>query len=229
MTRRRLTPMPALLASAAVFAGGCAGLPEARVPVPPELQSLAPERITGLGGGRSGSLALSGLTGRYERSADRLTLFDLVSRDRAGVSLATQDAQGRSTTMSCRGAQTEVSAGVIAASARPWRYTCTSSGALQGELTLEGQRAAAATRDERRGSWNAPGARLELRSLHQWEGAVLPVPQPVGYVVLDAGRPVGLLELNGPAPRLWRPAADSPLRPHVTQALLALALVWDPA
>lgn len=228
MTRHRLTPMLTLLAGAAALAAGCAGLPEARVPVPPELQGLAPERLAGLGGGRSGSLTLSGLTGRYERSADRLTFFDLVSRDRASVSLTTQDAQGRSTTMTCRGAQTEVSAGVVSASARPWRYACSASGAVQGELVLEGQRVAAGTRDERRGSWSAQGVRLELRSLHQWEGAMLPVPQPVGYVVLDAGRPVGLLELNGPA-RLWRPAADGSLRPHVTQALLALALVWDPA
>lgn len=207
----------------------CAALPEASVPVPVELQGVAPERIEGLGGSRAGTLTLSGLSGRYERSADRLSFFDIVSRDRAGVSLTTQDGQGRSITMTCRGAQTEVSAGVISANARPWRYSCTASGALQGELALQGQRADAGTRDERQGTWTAPGIRLELRSLHRWEGTALPVPQPVGYVVLDAGQPVGLLELNGPAPRLWRPAADSLLRPHVTQALLALALVWDPA
>ncbi len=224
----RLQILP-LLVVAAGLSAGCAALPEARVPVPVELQAVAPERIEGLGASRTGTLTLSGLSGRYERSADRLSFFDLVSRDRAGVSLTTQDAQGRSTTMGCRGAQSEVSAGVITASARPWRYSCTASGALQGELTLQGRRAEAGTRDERQGTWTAPGMRLELRSLHLWEGAALPVPQPVGYVVLDAGRPVGLLELNGPAPRLWRPAADSPLRPHVTQALLALALVWDPA
>lgn len=228
MTRHRLARLSLLLAGT-VLGGGCAGLPEARVPVPPELQGFAPERIAGLGGGRSGSVALSGLTGRYERSADRLSLFDLVSRDRASVSLATDDDQGRGTTLSCRGAQLDVSAGVIAAQARPWRYTCTASGAVAGELVLEGRRAGAGTRDERQGRWSGAEVSLELRSMHRWEGAAFDSPQPVGYVVLRGGRAVGLLELNGPSPRLWRPPADSPLRPHVTQALLALALVWDPA
>lgn len=215
-----------LLAAAA----GCAGLPEASLEVPAALQGTAPERIGGLGGARRGQVQLGGLSGRFERSAERLDLLG-VGRDSARVTLDTDDGQGRAVSLRCSGRQVEVEVGIgnVSAQTRPWRFGCEVQGALQGQLVLQGERAGGGMRDERHGRWSAGPVQLELRSLHRWAGAAWPSPMPVGYVVLDGAREVGLLELNGPAPRLWRPAPGSPLREHVTHALLALALVWDPA
>jgi hypothetical protein len=193
-----------LLAAAA----GCAGLPEASLEVPAALQGTAPERIGGLGGARRGQVQLGGLSGRFERSAEPLD---------------TDDGQGRAVSLRCSGRQVEVEVGIgnVSAQTRPWRFGCEVQGALQGQLVLQGERAGGGMRDERHGRWSAGPVQLELRSLHRWAGAAWPSPMPVGYVVLDGAREVGLLELNGPAPRLWRPAPAGRFPPLSAPSFLA--------
>ena len=88
--------------------------------------------------------------------------------------------------------------------------------------------AGAGTRDERQGRLAAGPVALEVRSIHRVQGSPLTLAAPVGYEFRHDGRAVAALELTGTTPRLWRPA-DGPLREPVTQAALALALLWDPA
>jgi hypothetical protein len=81
----------------------------------------------------------------------------------------------------------------------------------------------------REGRYEGGGVTLLLRSVHQLEGSALPVAQAVGYELLQDGRVVGSVDLSRGVPRLRRPDPATPLGRAVTEAALALALVWEPA
>jgi hypothetical protein len=222
------TPTAWLVAMAAV-GGGCAGLPAAQMALPETLTAIAPETVQGLGGKREGEFVLAGTPGRFERSASRLSLFDdLMAFDRVGASYRTAPSQGAAVAASCRGRQTEATVGVLSGAPRPYEVRCQFSGGVSGEMVLAAPSAVPGTRAERRGSVNAGGVTLALESVHRVQGSPLPLEQPIGYVFTQDGRAVGAIELNG-TPRLWRPPAGTPAHDAVTQAALALALLWDPA
>jgi len=239
-TMNRL-PAPARLAVAATAAftalmlTACATPKAARMERPAALQGLAEERLEGAGAGRSGRWRVAGLEGEFERSADRLGLFDVVSRDRATVRLNWRTPAGQSGELSCKAAQTDATAGIVQAAVRPFAVDCTMR-AVQadraeraGKLRLEGRAAAGGTRQERSGHWSAGDVTMEIRSVHRVEGSPLPLEAPFGYVLSRAGAPVAAVELDGLRPRLWRPAEGTALRDDATVALVALALLWDPA
>jgi hypothetical protein len=209
--------------------GACAGLPAARMALPEALARAPSETLSGLSGGTRGDFRLPGAEGRYERSATRLTLFDGLQRDRAAARYTLRWADGREAALDCVGRELSVGVGIVGGRLQPWSLRC--RGAASLELADEGfVGAAAGTRSERRGRLAlAGGGALELRSVHRVEGSPLPLDAPIGYLVTHGGRPVGAIELNGRTPRLWRPAAGDPLHEPVTLALLAMALVWDPA
>ncbi len=224
----------AIVASALLLAA-CAAPKPARMERPAGLQDLAEERLEGAGAGRSGRWRLAGLEGQFERSADRLGVFDPFSRDRATVRLNWRTAAGQSGEMSCKAAQAEATVGIVNAAVRPFAVDCTmraeqaGGGERTGTLRLDGRAAAGGTRQERSGSWIAGDVTLHIRSVHRVEGSPLPLDAPFGYVLSRAGTPVGAVELDGVRPRLWRPAEGAPLRDDATVALVALALLWDPA
>lgn len=230
---------PARLAAAAavtaLLLAACATPKPARMERPAGLQGLAEERLEGAGAGRSGRWKLAGLEGEYERSADRLGLFDVVSRDRASVRLNWRTPAGQSGELSCKAAQTEATAGVVETAVRPFAVDCTMRATQAdrpertGTLRLEGRAAAGGTRQERSGRWSAGDVALDIRSVHRVEGSPLPLEAPFGYVLSRAGTPVAAVELDGLRPRLWRPAEGTPWRDDATVALVALALLWDPA
>lgn len=231
---------PARLAAAAIatsvlLLAACAAPKPARMERPAGLQGLAEERLEGAGAGRSGRWKVSGLEGEFERSADRLGLFDVVSRDRASVRLNWRSPAGPSGEMSCKAAQTDATVGIVNAAVRPFAVECTMR-AVQadrpertGTLRLEGRAAAGGTRQERIGRWSAGDVALDVRSVHRVEGSPLPLEAPFGYVLSRAGTPVAAVELDGLRPRLWRPPEGTALRDDATVALVALALLWDPA
>lgn len=215
----------------ALLATGCAGIRPARMQLPAALAAATPEPVEGIGGGRSGSFRLADERGRYERRGDRLSLFETWTRSSADVSYTLTRASGGEVSASCRGRQAEVNVGVVAGRTQAFELACSWRGA-DAALRLSDPGgfagAGAGTRHERRGTLTAGGVAIELRSVHHFEGSALPLAQPIGYVFSHRGRDIGALELNGPTPRLWRPAAGDALREPVTLAALALALLWDP-
>lgn len=225
----------ALAVAAVALLAACAVPKAARMERPAALQGLAEERLEGVGAGRSGRWQLAGMEGQFERSADRLSFFDAVARDRATVRLTWRTAAGHSGEMSCKAAQTEVTAGSIQATARPLGVDCTMRAAQAdrteraGTLRLEGRAAAAGSRQERSGRWSAGETALDIRSVHRVEGSPLPLEAPFGYVLSRGGTPVAAVELEGTRPRLWRPAEGTAWRDDATVVLVALALLWDPA
>jgi hypothetical protein len=225
------TTARATIVLAALVAAGCAALPAARMALPRSLAVAPQETLRGLGGGREGSFNLPGASGRFERSATRLSWFDLVERHRATARYTLRWADGRENEARCKGRETGVAVGVIAGRAQPFELVCDWPGsALTLQLADRGfVGAGAGTRSERRGRLRGAGVELELQSVHRVEGSPLTLDAPIGYVVRQGGVPVGAIELNGGSPHLWRPPAGDALHEPVTLALLALALVWDPA
>ena len=220
----------AAVVAATWLAAGCAGLPAAQMALPAPLATTTADTLQGLDGRRQGSFELPALRGRYERSASRLDLFGAVAFDRVGAGYSASAPDGAAVQASCRGRQTAASVGVLSGAPRPYDVVCSFSGAVSGTLTLAADGAASAlgTQAARSGRVEMGGTVLELRSVHRVQGSPLPLPTPIGYVFMQDGRPVGAVELNG-APRLWRPAANTPAHAAVTHAALALALLWDPA
>lgn len=223
----------AAVAVLAAGLAGCASIKPAQLALPAGLDGLAAEPIQGLGGKPSGRFTLGASSGRFERSASRLSVFELLQQDRAAVQYSF-DGDGARGQCKLRG--NTVTAGVAQLAVKPAAFDCDfargdGSAAARLELravTTAGMSAGAGTRDERQGRLAAGPVALEVRSIHRVQGSPLPLAAPVGYEFLQDGRAVAALELTGTTPRLWRPA-DGPLREPVTQAALALALLWDPA
>lgn len=227
---RRLHAGAALLA-ATLLAAGCAAIAPASMRLPEPLAVNAHDTLRGLDGRRSGEFNLPGSSGRFERDATSLSLFGLVERQRATARYSLRWADGREVEGRCKGRETGVSIGIVAGRAQPFSLSCEWSGTAAA-LTVADRGfvgAAAGTRSERQGTLRAGAVELEVQSVHHVEGSPLPLDAPIGYVIRHRGVAVGAVELNGGSPRVWRPAEGDALREPVTLALLALALVWDPA
>jgi hypothetical protein len=222
--RRALTAL--LIATAAA---GCASLPAAQMVLPEALAGAPMVPLTGLKAGRSGTFDLAGATGRFDRGADRLSLFSALTSDRVSASYTLAPDQPGRVAASCKARQVEGRVGLIAGPLRPYGVRCSYEGAFAGDLVLDEQRAAAGARLERVGRLQAGGATLEIRSVHRVQGSPLPLEAPIGYVFLSGGQPVGAVELNGTTPRVWRTGAPEPVQTAMTHAALTLALIWDPA
>lgn len=219
--------------AAGTLAAACATPQPARMALPAELQGVEPERIEGAGGARGGQVRLGSFDAQFQRSAERLGLFDdALSRDRASFRLSWRLEKGDPVDLSCKGRQTDFTIGIVTGAVRGWSLECRPSGngaPATGSLRLEGRAAAAGTRMERAGSWTEGTRTFEIRSVHRIDGSPLPQSAPFGYVLSHQGTAVAAVELNGSRPRVWRVAGDAALREAVTPPLVILGLLWDPA
>jgi hypothetical protein len=219
---------PFALATLALLMAGCASVRDARMAQPPSVAGVAEESFGKAGWGRQGEFTLSGQRVRYERGADKLSLFEpLAANVRAPLRFSWLGPAGDSATV-CEGWTPEISANGRLANAKPWVLSCRWGNAPAAMLQIgEGQM--------RRGKLSREGAyrrgelTLGLRSVHLVEGSAQPQSSAVGYEMLHQGTVVGSLDLSGTVPRLRRPDPATPLGRAVTEAALALALVWEPA
>lgn len=214
-----------LLAAAAVLLGGCASVRPARMQQPPTLAAVPEEPLSGLGWGRQGRFALGPEQISYERSADRLSLFDVFSYGKASLNLAIDGPQGRREAR-CAARQGELTAGALVGVTKPWTLGCDWSGGHRLQLA---EPRLAGLQQAREGSYQRGEIRLSLRSVHRYEGSPLPQQQAVGFELLQGEQVVGSIDLSGATPLLRRPPASTPLGQAVTEAALVLALVWDPS
>jgi hypothetical protein len=214
----------AALAAAALVAAGCAGLPALEMALPSELAGVEPVKVRGIGGGRSGEWRIGDLQGRFDRGADRVDWFGLVQTDSVGAGYSVLGGEAVPSGVRCRGRQATVTWRIVEVPVKPYGVECRWTHGAELRLAAVTH----PTRDERVGSYRAGELTLEVRSVHAAKGSPLTLQEPVGYLFLDGGRAVGAVELNGTL-RLWRPDAGSALQHPVTEAALALALLWDPA
>ena len=206
--------------------GGCGVVREARMAQPASLAAVAEESFGKPGWGRQGEFQLAGQSVRYERGADRLSLFDTVATGRAPLRYTWASPAG-SSEASCTARQTEVTAGVIAVATKPWTLNCRWTGASDAVLQI-GEGRVQWGQQAREGSYRRGPVTLALRSVHRLEGSALATSAPVGYELLQGDQVVGSVDLSRGVPRLRRPDPATPLGQAVTEAALALALVWEP-
>lgn len=226
--RHRPLALTALFAAALL--GGCAAIREARMAVAPSLAGVPEESFGKVGWGRKGEFMLGEQRVRYERGADRLSLFDTVSYGRAPLRFTLGPAgSGQAESQAdCTAQQAEVNVGVLAGSLKPWTLNCRWRGASDATLTI-GEARTQAVRQLREGSYQRGALTLGLRSVHQLEHSGLALQQAVGYEILHEGRVVASVDLSRGVPHLRRPDPRTPLGQAATEAALALALVWEPS
>jgi hypothetical protein len=211
----------------AALLAGCAGIREARMAVPPSLSGVPEESFGQVGWGRKGEFLLGGQTVRYERGADRVSLFDSLSYGRAPLRFTWVTAAGDSNA-DCKAQQAELTLGVLSGAIKPWTLTCRWSGASNATLTI-GEARVQAVRQSREGSYQRGELTLGLRSVHRLEGSALALQEAVGYEIVREGQVIGSVDLSRGVPHLRRPDPRTPLGQAVTEAALALALVWEPS
>ncbi|TXI23707.1 MAG: hypothetical protein E6Q67_04010 [Roseateles sp.] len=205
---------------------GCGVVREARMPVPAGLDGVAEESFGRPGWGRRGEFTLGGQPVRYERGADRLSWFDTLSQGSAPLRYTLGTPAG-DVKADCLARQTELSSGVLAVALKPWTLSCRWSGASPATLEIS-ERRVQGSRQTREGRYQRGELVLGLRSVHRLQGSSLPLAAAVGYELLQGEQVVGSLDLSRGVPALRRPDPRTPLGQAVTEAALALALVWEP-
>jgi hypothetical protein len=225
--RQRARPRPGLAAlGAAVLLAGCAALPTAQMETPSELTSAQPQSLP-LAAGRSGHLELPAALGggalRFERSADRWSFFSTADIDRASLTLNWQPMGQPAAEHRCRLRRTGVQMGGVEIDAQPARLVCEGPGT---QLSLQAR--PGALRTGRNGQFVQGAWTLDIRSVHRIQGSPLPSDEPVGYLMLDQGRPVAALDLLDSRPHLRVQTPDPGQRQAAVTAALLLALVWQP-
>jgi hypothetical protein len=204
---------------------GCANISNSRVAVPDSLSDAREESFGKMGWGRRGAFRLHGQTVRYERGADRISLFDALNYGEA--TLRVEIDLGR--TAQCFARQADLSVGAAYSTIKPWGMRCTWQGAdaPEGHFSIgEGQLQPAT--QVREGVYRRGDISLVVRSIHHLEASPLPLQAAVGYVILLSERPVGIVDLSRGVPVLRRPDPTTPLGQAVTEAALTLALIWEP-
>ena len=214
-----------LVVAAAV--SGCAAVREARMAQPASLAAVPDESFGKPGWGRRGEFALSGQAVRYDRGADRLSLFDTLSTGRAPLRYTWAGAAGDSQA-ECTARQTELSRGAVAVATKPWTLNCRWSGASDAVMEV-GEGRVQWGQQTREGSYRRGDVTLTVRSVHRFEGSGIASATAVGYEFLQGDRAVGSVDLSRGVPQLRRPDPATPLGRAVTEAALAVALVWEPA
>lgn len=216
-----------VLVTAALLAA-CGSIREARMALPESLAATPEESFGKSGWGRSGSFPLGGQTVRYERGADRLSLFDTFSYGKAPLRIALAGA-GAERQADCTARQGEFSVGVLTGATKPWTLSCDWRGSGEPARLHIGEGRVQWALQSREGEYRRGDLHLALRSVHRLEGSPLAQQAAVGYELLHEGRVVGSVDLSRGTPVLRRPDAATPLGQAVTEAALALALVWEPS
>lgn len=177
---------------------------------------------------RQGEFLLDGQRVRYERGADRLSLFEpLPAAVRTPLRFSWAGPAGDSAAV-CEGWTPEaVSANARTAGSRPWVLSCRWGSAPAAMLQI-GEGEMRRGKLSREGAYRRGELTVGLRSVHLYDGSPQPQTVAVGYEMLHQGTVVGSLDLSGAVPRLRRPDPATPLGRAVTEAALALALVAEP-
>lgn len=217
----------AAAAAACFLLAGCGVVREARMAQPAALAGVAEESFGKPGWGRQGEFMLSGQRVRYDRGADRLSLFDVLNTGKAPLRYTWTTPAGDSEA-ECTARQTEVTVRVLAVATKPWTLNCRWRGASDAVLDI-GEGRVQWGQQTREGSYRRGDLTLALRSVHQLEGSAFTSPTAVGYEMLQGGQVVGSVDLSRGVPHLRRPDPATPLGRAVTEAALALALVWEPS
>jgi hypothetical protein len=215
-----------LLAGCATVRDGREGR-AGRMAQAPSVAGVVEESFGKSSWGRQGDFTLSGQRVRYERGAEKLSLFEpLAASTRTPLRFSWAGPAGDSATV-CEAWTPETSANGRLTDSRPWVLSCRWGSAPAAMLQIgEGQMHRGKL--SREGAYRRGELTVGLRSVHLLDGNAQPRTVAVGYEMIHQGTVVGSLDLSGSQPRLRRPDPATPLGRAVTEAALALALVSEP-
>lgn len=226
---------PAILAMAALAAittSACAITP-AEMARPVALQSASATPITGIGGGERGSFAVGQNAGSFQRTATKLSFFDLLHMRDGAANFSLTGADFRNgVQVDCTMRERTLTIDVVEFKPGPMALGCdVRSGGMPMPAMLEIQEAAPdwTNRQQRRGAVIVDGSRLDIRSVHEIAGSPLPTSAPMGYVFERNGIAIGGVDLNN-GPSVYEAAGASEAdRRAVLLAAVTLSVFWDPA
>ncbi len=228
---KRLTMTGAALAMTALSA--CGMIKPAEMARPAALQAASSTPITGIGGGETGAFTAGQHKGSFKRSASRLSFFELYNmRDGGSAFGLSGPAFAKGVDASCTMKERSITIDIVEFKPAPMGYVC--------DFRAEGQKMVAAlevqestpgltNKHERRGRVMVEGAVLDVHSVHEIAGSVLPVSAPIGYVFERNGVAVGGVEINGNPVMFEAPGASEADRRAILLAAVALSVFWDPA
>lgn len=243
MTQRRTVLLRLCAVLLAAGLGACAVAP-ARMELPPQLLGADSVPFEGLGFGRSGSFFVAGRAVRFERSADRLSLFGTVGSNRAALEFSVAAGTPAEVHARCTGRGADLQRGSATLQVQPMVLTCEMRGRSSGRLQLgdaPAPRPGLLQPASWAGRYTSGPLTIDIAAVHALQGTPMPLDTPAGHVFTHAGRPVAALELTGRRPLLRRlPAtsgaaaaaeaaeADAAVADAILHASIALALLWDP-
>lgn len=218
--------------AAAISVSACAISP-AEMSRPAALQSADSTPILGIGGGETGAFKAGQTSGKFSRSATKLSFFETYHMRDGGAkfSLTGPEFTG-GVDARCTMKERSVTVDITEFKPAPMAYGCEfSSGGQRVPALFEVQETAPGptNKQERRGEVMVDGAILDIRSVHEIAGAVLPVSSPIGYVFERDGVAIGGVEINGDPVMFAAPGASAADRKAILLAAVALSVFWDPA
>lgn len=221
------------LAAIAAFSTSACAIRPAEMARPASLTTANATPITGIGGGERGAFAIGQNSGQFERSAQELSFFGLFNMKDGGVSFSLQGADfAQGLQAACTMRERSITIDVVEFKPAPMALGCNLRLAGQpAPAVLEIQESAPdfTNRQQRRGVVMIDGVRLDIRSVHDMDGGILPAPAPLGYVFERNGVAIGGVDING-GPAMIEAAGLSPADHRaVMLASVALSVFWDPA
>lgn len=224
----------ALAATTSVLALGLA-----RMELPDELAAAERLRAAGYGGKNRGHYSVGDYRGDFTRIESRFAVLDPLYAASRGKSSFTLEGPGLEPSISadCRFKERVVTVGVLTFDAAKLAYVCeiAAAGGSLGSLTLGEPKASGfkerlLARARRQGVADVASVRIEIESLHRYEGSRLSSQTPVGYLLSFDSRPVGALELTDSEPTFVLQRGLTPeLRHAALIAALGLSVLRDPA
>ncbi|MBD58710.1 MAG: hypothetical protein CL808_01125 [Citromicrobium sp.] len=214
----------------------CAAIQPAQMRLPASFTTTEITEFKGFKGWNTGKFEAGRYNGSYQRSEDRLALFETWIARSGKARFAIAGPEISSTIEArCRMRERAIDLGHgMQVTTKPMAYGCAFEAngrpiPARFELQEVTGPGTAAYRYERYGEIALGGEIVQIRSVHDLVGTPNGTLTPIGYLFEQNGRPVGALELNG-SPELIVPTGTDPgLRRTITVAALALAVFQDPA
>lgn len=244
-SRYRARSLPWWRAASAIIAASVVAptlaLDTARMRLPEALKQQTTRHLaTGFGGANRGRYAFGAYAGDFTRIESRWAVFDPLYAANRGKSSFTVEGPGLEQPVSatCQLKQKVVTIGIVTFDPKRLVYECSVStdaqpslGTFQlGQPRPDSMRARVLAMSIRVGQADIDGIRIDVASVHEYEGSKLRASNPTGYVLSHEGTPVGAIELTDANPAFLLPdAAHPPVARAVLLTALALSVLRDPA
>jgi len=213
----------------------CVSIKPAEMAQPSGLTSAKLYQVAGLGHGRTGTFQIGAWNGAFQRSDDRLAIFDPLIQQRKGLVQFSFNGPSLDGTIraECSAKERTLQLDFIAMTVSPMAYSCSfrhDGRTLPARFEVQSQSDGVETLMARRaGEIAFDRAIVQIRSSHRIVGTPLPSPTPMGYEFTRAGAPIGSVSFNkGMEVRVVQGTTPEEER-AIILASLALGIVWDPA